>query len=277
MKTSSTGSATGVEIILDHLNGRLVAADGFEDEDDAIAEREAVEPREKEAEKAITAFERLLVDITTNYADEESRVIGHVTLSPPICPNYGKDGFTDDWAVIQIHPSVVTKTNFLGNAIDLVSIEPDELTAWMYPHHANATSFKYPLDRLLRFTGTVSDQEMFKPNPKTRDQVLMVLKNGNTSNLTPGVMSKEVAVLPHTSKPGPFSDQGDSGSVVIDSRGRVCGIDPAPRQSNNITVTGGDGATDVSDCTFVTSLNFLIKRLADFGIKANILPLPADL
>jgi hypothetical protein len=80
------------------------------------------------------------------------------------------------------------------------------------------------------------------------------------------VMSKEVAVLPHTSKPGPFSDQGDSGSVVIDSRGRVCGI-----------VTGGDGATDVSDCTFVTSLNFLIKRLADFGIKANILPLPADL
>ena len=133
------------EIILGHLNVRLVAAEWFEDEDDAIAEREAVEPRKKEAEKAITAFERLLVDITTNWADEESRVIGHVTLSPPICPNYGKDGFTDDWAVIQIHPSMVTKTNFLGNAIDLGSVEPGELTAWMYPHHANDISFKYPL------------------------------------------------------------------------------------------------------------------------------------
>ena len=129
---------------------------------------------------------------------------------------------------------------------------------------------------------------MFKPNPNTRDQVndpvLMVLKNGNTSNLTvgrlntirtftrvyfrgqPGEMSKEVAVLPRTSKSGPFSDKGDSGSVVIDSQGRVCGV-----------LTGGDGVSDVSDCTFVTSINFLIKRLADFGIKANILPLPADL
>jgi len=111
-----------------------------------------------------------------------------------------------------------------------------------------------------------------------------VLKKGNASDLTvgrlntirtfvreyfegkPGEMSKEMSVLPRNSKSGTFSHRGDSGSVVIDGNGRVCGI-----------VTGGDGTTDVSDCTYVTSINFLIKRLADYGIKANIFPLPADM
>ena len=158
----------------------------------------------------------------------------------------------------------------------------------MCPQPANRSSFKYPGDRLLRFSGTVSDQEMFRLDPRNEvhdnDPDIMVLKNGNTSNLTvgrlntirafireyaegrPGQMSKEVGVLPRNSKSGPFSERGDSGSVVLDATGRVCGI-----------ITGGDGSTDVSDCTFVTSINFLVKRLSEFGIKANIFPLPVDI
>lgn len=111
---------------------------------------------------------------------------------------------------------------------------------------ANPTSFKYPTNRLLRFTGTVSDQEMFKPNPKNKDHdkdpVIMVLKNGNTSDLTvgrlntirafvreyfegkPGEMSKEVSVLPRNSKSGPFSHRGDSGSVVLDGKEEFAGF-----------------------------------------------------
>ncbi|KAF8424456.1 hypothetical protein L210DRAFT_2097552 [Boletus edulis BED1] len=183
---------------------------------------------------------------------------------------------------------MISKLNFVGNAIDLGSVDVDELTAWMYPHPANPTSFKYPTNCLLQFTGTVSDQEMFRPNPKNRDHdndlVIMVLMNGNTSNLRvgrlntihafvreyfegkPGEMSKEVSVLPRNSKSGPFSASGDSGSGVATGKGDVCGI-----------VTGGDGATDVSDCIYLTSINFLLKRLADYGIKANIFPLPIHL
>ncbi len=276
------------ELILDHLKGRLVHADEMEDEEEATAEWEEVKPEIEKAKKAIAALKQLLADVTKEWMVEENRVIGHVTLSPPITLNYGNDGFTDDWAVIQIEPTMISKLNFVGNAIDLGSVDVDELTAWMYPHPANQTSFKYPTSRLLRFTGTVSDQEMFKPDPKNKDHdndpVIMVLKKGNTSDLTvgrlntirafvreyfkgkPGEKSKELSVLPRYSKSGPFSHRGDSGSVVIDGKGRVCGI-----------LTGGDGATDVSDCTYVTSINFLIKRLADYKIKANILPLPADL
>ena len=112
----------------------------------------------------------------------------------------------------------------------------------------------------------------------------MVPKNGNTSGLTvgrlnsirsfvrhyfkgqPSETSREVAVLPRSSKSGAFSAPGDSGSVVVDGKGRVCGM-----------LTGGDGATDVSDVAFVTSIRFLLKRFREQGIEANIFPKAADL
>ncbi|THH17193.1 hypothetical protein EW146_g3576 [Bondarzewia mesenterica] len=279
-------AAIGVkQIVIAQLNRRLEMADRMEDEEDAALERKAVKPKMKEANEAIAAFEKVLADVTREWAEEESRVIGHVTLSPPIGLADGEDGFTDDWAVVQIYPSMIAKLNFIGNAIDLGSVEIDELTAWMYPDPATQSSFKYPGDRLLRFSGTVSDQEMYRPDPRNKDHdndpAIMVLKNGNSSNLTvgrlntirafsrvgeTGKMSKELSVLPRNSKSGPFSFRGDSGSVVVDGTGRACGI-----------LTGGDGATDVSDCTFVTSINFLIKRLAAYDIHANIFPLPANL
>ncbi|PIL35573.1 hypothetical protein GSI_02301 [Ganoderma sinense ZZ0214-1] len=206
-----------------------------------------------DANNAITVFQKLHSDVLKSWAKEEERgVIGHVTLSPPFTLNHPDGGFTEDWAVVEVLPSLISKLNFIGNAIDLGSIEVDELTAWVYPHNANPHSFEYPGDRLLRFFGTVPDEEMYK-KPKDQDSVIMVFKNGNTTNLTvgrlntirafthtyfknqPGEMSKEIVGLPRTSKSGPFSDKGDSGSVVVDGKGRVCGI-----------LTGGDGAADVS-------------------------------
>ncbi|KAI0246256.1 hypothetical protein BJV78DRAFT_1364965 [Lactifluus subvellereus] len=265
------------KVIINQLNRRLALAEKMEDEDDATAERKAVKPKMDEAIEAIEAFEELLADVIRDWEEEENRVIGHVVLSPPLASTTAMTALP-----------MIGRLNFIGNAIDLGSVEVDELTAWVYPHPANPSSFEYPGDRLLRCFGTVSDQEMFRPDPRNKDHdddpVIMVLKNGNTSKLTvgrlntirafvreyfngvAGKMSKEVSVLPRNSKSGPFSVSGDSGSVVIDAMGRICGI-----------LTGGDGATDVSDCTFVTSINFLVKRLAAFGIKANIFPLPTDL
>ncbi|KIM35569.1 hypothetical protein M413DRAFT_449699 [Hebeloma cylindrosporum] len=274
-------------IILNQLKKRLALAKEMEDEDDAAAEQEEVETKMKEANKAISAFEKLLADVRRDWGNEDNRIIGHVVLSPPISVNFGKDGYTDDWAVVEILPTMISKNNFVGNAIDLGSIDIDELTSWMYPYPANPNSFAYPGDRLLRCFGMVSDQEMLKPPAGTKDQdndPVIILKNGNTSKLTvgglntirsfvryyfdgkPGEMSKEIAVLPRNSKSGPFSAPGDSGSVVVDSVGRICGI-----------LTGGDGATDVSDCTFLTSINFLAMRLKMFGFNPNFFPLPTDL
>lgn len=276
-------------VILTQLRQRQALANQLEDEGDREAELAEVQDEMAKADKAIAAFERLLRDIRRDWKNEFDRVIGHVVLSPPIAFDVGNDGFTEDWAVVEMLPTKIARLNFIGNAIDLGSIDVDVLTSWMYPHPANPNSFNYPGDRLLRFTGTVSNEEMRSPPPATKDQdndpVIMVIKNGNTSGLTvgrlndirsvvrryfkgqDGTMSKEVAVLPRTSKSRAFSAPGDSGSVVVDGKGRVCGI-----------LTGGDGATDVSDITFITPINFILARLrSEYGINANIFPTVANL
>lgn len=105
---------------------------------------------------------------------------------------------------------------------------------------ANPPYFEYPGDRLLKYFGFIPDEEMWQPNRNTRDHdndpVIMVMKRGHASGLTvgrlnsirsftrywfdgePGIMSKEVAVLPRNSSSGPFSKPGDSGSSVADCR-----------------------------------------------------------
>jgi hypothetical protein len=74
-------------------------------------------------------------------------------------------------------------------------------------------------------------------------------------------MSKQIAVLPHNYNSGAFSRPGDSGSVVVDGKGRFTGL-----------LTGGAGVTEKFDCTYITSINFLLERMLEHGLKANLYP-----
>jgi len=121
------------KIIIDQLKSRLALADKMEDDDDAAAERKAVKHKMDEAIEAIKAFEKVLTDVIRDWTEEENRVIGHVVLSPAIDLDDSDDGFTEDWVVVEIHPTKIARLNFIGNAIDLGSIEVDKLTTWMYP------------------------------------------------------------------------------------------------------------------------------------------------
>lgn len=48
-------------------------------------------------------------DVMTHWATPESRLIGHVILSPPDVRN---GGYTEDWAVIEIDTSKVDASKF---------------------------------------------------------------------------------------------------------------------------------------------------------------------
>ena len=111
----------------------------------------------------------------------------------------------------------------------------------------------------------------------------MVIKHGNASGLTVGrlnnvrsftrylgnyagvedhdAISKEVVVLPRDSKSGDFSVRGDSGSAVVDGEGRLAGL-----------ITAGSGVSEDFDCTYITSINFLLKRMHELHIKPNLFP-----
>jgi hypothetical protein len=148
--------------------------------------------------------------------------------------------------------------------IDLgTEIPVKTLMAWMQPKPGNQPSFEYLPTRLLEFCGILSNEEMRNPNPKNIDDrgdpTIMVLKRGCSSRFTvgclnnirsvlrkafkttPGEYSKEVAVLPRTSKSGAFSECGDSGAAVVMAGVLLLVCLPAVAEPGN-----------VSDCTYVT-------------------------
>ncbi|KAK7045947.1 hypothetical protein VNI00_006942 [Paramarasmius palmivorus] len=271
----------GNHIIIEHLKGRLENAEQM-DAEDAEAEQKQV-LLHLEAQKAIGDLEKFHAAISRDWKEQENRILGYVVLSPPIGFGVGEEEFTEDWAVIEIDDSKIDSANFVGNVIDLgTTIPVDKFTTWISP--ISPPSFKYPGNRLLKLHGIISDEEMWNPNSKNldhdNDPCIMVLKRGNASDLTvgrlntvrsftrvysngkPGKVSKELAVLPRNSKSGAFSRRGDSGSVVADSKGRYVGL-----------LTGGAGTkVSDSDCTYLTSINFLVKRMSEHGLEADLFP-----
>lgn len=273
----------GREMNIMLLEKRLEAAKQLEAKY-AEVEREGVDWQLKGAKRAIEVLQKFLPDATRDWKDRKNRIIGHVVLSPPIAFNVGDDGFTEDWAVIEVDASKIDPSNFVGNVVDLgIDVRVDGFTSWRYPYPPNPLFFDLCGERLHKFVGFIPDEEMWKPDPNTRDHendpVIMVMKRGHASGLTvgrlntirsftryyfegePSAMSKEVVVLPRDSESGPFSNPGDSGSSVVDGKGRIAGL-----------LTGGAGVTDISDCTYVTSINFLRERMSMHGLRANFFP-----
>ncbi|KAG9312653.1 hypothetical protein JVU11DRAFT_7069 [Chiua virens] len=155
----------------------------------------------------------------------------------------------------------------------------------MYPNTANRHSFKFPPDRLLHLRGTIPENELAYPTDLDIDNEhnMVVLKRGLTTGLTfgrgnnirsvtryyfsnnPGEeFSWEWAIPPYDSKSSGFSSAGDSGSIVVDGRGRIGGL-----------LTGGTRGDAVfrpsCDITYATPITFLLDRMAMHGIhRPNI-------
>ncbi|KAG2078877.1 hypothetical protein BDR04DRAFT_1137768 [Suillus decipiens] len=269
----------GKHVIIDHLKDRLEHAKEMDAE---VMQKDA--KLLEEAEEAVGALKTFLTDVSRDWKEPKNHVLGHVVLSPPISASVGEEGFREDWAVIEIDNYKINSTNFVGNAIDLgITIPFQTLTSWMRNHSPNPSSLEYPWNRLLEFHDTISDEEMWKPSQKTvnhnNDPYIMVIKRVYASGLAVGrlntirsftriyfegqlgQMSKEVAIFPRNYKSGAFSEPGDSGSAVVDGKGRFAG-----------SLTCGAGVADAFDCTYITSINFLVKRMLEYGLEADLFP-----
>ncbi|KAG9084790.1 hypothetical protein FRC06_003901 [Ceratobasidium sp. 370] len=120
--------------------------------------RKAAQAKLKKEAKALEVLNKFYQDVPTQWDNPESCVLGHIILSPPISVSVSSNGYTEDWAVIEIDPLKIGKSNPCGNATDL--------------------SICIPLK------GTILDKEM--RHPTALDQCLMVIKQGNTTGLTIG-------------------------------------------------------------------------------------------
>ena len=283
---SIQGKIEGKEYDAEYQERCIEAA---EEEDDLAAEKRrdelAVEKRRYElnkrkldkTRKAKKKPDEFYEEVSTQWTTRESRIIGRVILSPPISVGVGSEGYTEDWAVIEIDASKVDASNFKGNTINLTGIQLGEFIRKVYPNYSSGGSdpFPYPFNGLLELKGTIPDEEMRKLTTfdKKGDPCLMVIKRGSTTGLTIGrandvyscardcsndgdtKISKEWTILSFDSKPGTFSKKGDLGSIIVDGSGRIGGL-----------LAGGAGAASFPDLAYTTPINFLLKRMQEKGI-----------
>ncbi|RDX51398.1 hypothetical protein OH76DRAFT_1454946 [Lentinus brumalis] len=166
--------------------------------------------------EVIEAYRRFREEVTMNWADQSQRVVGHVVRSPPITLGAGSEGYTEDYAVVELDRSKFDKSAFRGNVIELDRED-------------------HPYDRLFKLRGHLTEDDMRHPNmlDKHGEECLIVVKNFSGSGVTVGqaigvfsYVREEWAILPYDHKRhlGAFSAAGDSGSVIADGRGRFGGL-----------------------------------------------------
>ncbi|KAF4573394.1 hypothetical protein EYR36_007908 [Pleurotus pulmonarius] len=258
----------------------------FQGQDDAPAQegqrlaRENIEKCQEKREKLRVfdpQFKRLV--------DPNSRVLGPVLFSPAIKPGPDGQQFLEDWAVFEV-PRSKLGNRFQGNKLDLgTAISVGTFTLMCALHPGSDWNFQYPVDHHLPLRGIIGDEDMRIPGMKDRngDPCLLVVKTGAGTGTSigkangvrsvvrtynpEGERAEEASVawcvLPlaydGTRSVEPFAGDGDSGSVVVDIRGRLGGM---------LTGGGGWGSSLVGfDTTYVTPFWWLLER-----IRANGFP-----
>ncbi|TFY78233.1 hypothetical protein EWM64_g5776 [Hericium alpestre] len=254
----------------------------FEGKDDVAANKECNQDQYKmqNLEEAMEELSKLQKDVLTRWITPESRLLGHVILSPPVNFGFGSEGYIHDWALVEIDASKVNASNFDSNAIDLgTRISMIDFVRMVNPRLMRTHFFTYPADRLLRINSTISDEELRSLHALDQncDSSLMI-KRGNATGLTVGrannicsyvrnyfdddnddiaKTSKAWAILSRNSKSGTFSEKGDSGSIIVDGRGRAGGL-----------LIGGTGTTRSTDITYATPIDVILKHVQELGVHS---------
>ncbi|TCD69494.1 hypothetical protein EIP91_007424 [Steccherinum ochraceum] len=273
------------------LRKHLDSLDGLiHDEEDRIREHSDILQKMKGKTVAVTMRQGHIIakDLATakkqsletlrhdlkNWTPLTNRILGHVLFSPRFAVGVGRKKCTDDIAVIEVDPSMIDWNEFMGNVISLRDAPTlANLDARM---NANITRVAFPSDYyLLHLQNIISDEEMkaTSTDPDDRLNTMVVLKSGMASGLTVGLSNNirsftrygRNMVVQGTSwewaivgvDGNPFSEVGDSGSVVVDGHGRIGGM-----------LTSGNGHPKV-DVTYATPITFILDEIRSYGPLAN--------
>lgn len=250
-------------------------------DDNTVKERKEAETEIAKLQEASEALKRFREHVSNSLHDIQSRTIGYIILSPPIAFAVGDDEYTEDWAIGRLEANRINVDTFFPNVLDLgFKFKSEELNALMNPNIRNPPSFEYPNDRLLRIYGIVPKAELQNPSDEDEngDPLLTAIKRGamtdQVTDLTVGRVhtlasfvrrygkglrgtSMELAIH-GLEESGRFADHGDSGSFVVDGKGRVVGM-----------ITGGVG-DDGFDVTYVTPAEFIFDQIRSYGFNPNI-------
>ncbi|CUA73609.1 hypothetical protein RSOLAG22IIIB_10910 [Rhizoctonia solani] len=221
-------------------------------------------------------LEKWLKEITLNFSDMGRRNIGYSHWAPPISTDIDENNFTLDVGTFALYASKF-KDVFRGNLVDLGNKwTTSELNAMFWPNPAGRSGAKFATNLLHRIMGVVEKEHMATPNDidENGDASYTVGKNGNTTHLTIGRYngldayicnelgrkSIEVCIYNWNKRLGPFSNYGDSGSLVWTREGKMLGM-----------IHSGEPKGFFNHVTYATPAWWLIKQIlfqypyGDFG------------
>jgi len=225
----------------------------------------------EKATKIIDNFNKLHDEVTKRRTNPDQRIIGFVLHAEPIAVSDGHNGFTRDWAFIQLYNEKIDWETFPGNKVYVGgNLSPSDFGKLVFPQPEDQADYEYPDDGLLQAFGVLKDNEIRQPQHLDvhGEKALLVVKNGLTTGTTIGRAngldsftrvytdysiehtSIETAILPHDKQRGPFSAPGDSGSIILDRAGRIFAL-----------LTGGGGTTDETDVTYRTPFWWLEEQI----------------
>lgn len=154
----------------------------------------------------------------------------------------------------------------------------------MYPDSKARTSFKYPHRQkgLFQIQGVVEEDEIRHPTmlDANGEECIIIIKKGKSTGVTIGRCTgiesfvreygdyslcstpMEAAAYSYSHEDGAFSAPGDSGSVVVDGKGRIVGL-----------ITVGSGPTDATDVTYLSPFYWVLERIKAAFPNAHLYPI----
>ncbi|RSL70185.1 hypothetical protein CEP53_001931 [Fusarium sp. AF-6] len=248
-----------------------------------------------EQPKLQTLIQMAQAELDTNEALNErlaewdnpsSRIFGHTTFSPAysVGPILGrKEKRLRDWALIELHQEKhATPLTSLLNRIYIGTGGKELVHRQSLGWTGLRRSLVYNEHGVL-VSGTIPETEMLCPRSRTMDgeKGILVLKYGPVTTFTTGITnqvksitrwpcsdgkyeSEEWCIIGHGKGLGgtAFSGDGDSGSCVFDTQGRIGGM-----------LTGGLARkdTDNHDVSYVTPMEWLLEDIRRHGYHAELL------
>jgi Peptidase family S64 len=239
----------------------------------SVIERRDAEWDLQKAKEGLKSLIALHHDIATHWKSKDNRVFGELIWAPPISLSTTPDHYTLDIAVIKIDVDKLDSRNYLGNTISIGNkYTPQEFMDRVYMHYTNTSKSSFPANRLVKLQDQVPKIALTKQPicDKANEPCLIVFKNGAATGTTIGkannvssytrqyftdkyMESREWPIIPTNKDSGAFSDKGDSGSCIADAFSCVGGI-----------ITGGSGATESADVTYVTPISYIMEVLHSF-------------
>jgi len=229
-------------------------------------------------ERHINELKRFFLIIEGRWAKRKDRVIGHVVWAPPVVTGQPPHNYTCNLCVVELDK--VKFRNLMGNVLCLgTKYTESKLKSLIYGRGDVPSEFKFPSHGLLHLRRILTADEVKFPNSKDTqgDPIRRVLKDGYMTGLTVGGLGRfmsfvrkyfttgrhesiELPIFNHEDEPGTFSKGGDSGSLIVDVRGRFVAL-----------LTGGTNkGTDGSDITYSTPFEWVWELVCKEFPGANL-------